>query len=80
MLFRSAPQGSAEQLAGATLLRHPSAGSLYPVSYTHLDVYKRQVVDHAKMYKDTDELLKKLKLDLSLIHIWTPHRLKCGHA
>ena len=25
----AAPQGSAEQLAGATLLRHPSAGSLY---------------------------------------------------
>ena len=53
---RTAP-GERELLAGAQLVHHPSAGSLYlnfyydlgnvkpedmPVSYTHLDVYKRQ--------------------------------------
>ena len=32
---------------GALLKRAAAAQSLVPVSYTHLDVYKRQVFDHA---------------------------------
>ena len=40
-----------------------------PVSYTHLDVYKRQV------YEDDDILAANKPVNmLSLIHIWSSHR------
>ena len=51
------PQGSAEQLAGATLLRHPSAGSLYLNFYYDLGTVTPEELQYLNLLTDVlDEL------------------------
>ena len=51
------PQGSAEQLAGATLLRHPSAGSLYLNFYYDLGSITPEELQYLNLLTDVlDEL------------------------
>ena len=53
----TAPQGSAEQLAGATLLRHPSAGSLYLNFYYDLGSITPEELQYLNLLTDVlDEL------------------------
>ena len=53
----AAPQGSAEQLAGATLLRHPSAGSLYLNFYYDLGTVTPEELQYLNLLTDVlDEL------------------------
>ena len=53
----TAPQGSAEQLAGATLLRHPSAGSLYLNFYYDLGTVAPEELQYLNLLTDVlDEL------------------------
>ena len=39
-----------------------------PVSYTHLDVYKRQVCVPGKNEKDIEELSAEIKKDLEIVY------------
>ena len=48
----AAPQGSAEQLAGATLLRHPSAGSLYLNFYYDLGTVTPEELQYLNLLTD----------------------------
>lgn len=48
----TAPQGSAEQLAGATLLRHPSAGSLYLNFYYDLGSITPEELQYLNLLTD----------------------------